>query len=69
MANAAITHDPILVDLALQGGGSHGALAPQLGFSHGEGHFDASTGVDDFRSSPTSGHFQLSLACLKGANR
>ena len=26
MANAAITHDPILVDLALQGGGSHGAF-------------------------------------------
>ena len=23
---AAITHDPILVDLALQGGGSHGAF-------------------------------------------
>ena len=25
-AKTAITHDPILVDLALQGGGSHGAF-------------------------------------------
>ena len=25
-AKAAVTHDPILVDLALQGGGSHGAF-------------------------------------------